>query len=129
MALTVGVDLLVGVIAGVVLKVLLHLARGLRLRDFFSADIQEHTEEKTLTITVRGSAVFSNFLAIQKSIEVAPKEVDRILIDFSAAMFVDHTTLERLHGLKHSNSHRSIEMVGLDNLRSVSNHELATRRA
>jgi len=129
MVLTVCVDLLVGVIGGVVLKMLLHLARGLHFRDFISADIQEHTEEKTLTITVRGSAVFSNFLAIQKSIEVAPKEVDKILIDFSAAMFVDHTTLERLHGLKRSNGHRSIEMVGLDNLRSVSNHELATRRA
>ncbi len=129
MVLTVCVDLLVGVIGGVVLKMLLHVARGIRMRDFFSADIQERTEGNKLTITVRGSAVFSNFLALQKSIKLAPLEVDRILIDFSGAMFVDHTTLERLHGLKRSNGHRSIELIGLENFRRVSTHELATRRA
>ena len=129
MALTVGVDLLVGVVAGVALKMMLHIIRGLRLRDFFKSEIQESIDGNKLTISVQGSAVFSNYLAIQKRIELAPAEITSILIDFSGSIFVDHTTLERLHGFKCSNGLCSIELVGLDNLRGVSSHELATRRA
>ncbi len=129
MALTVCVDLLAGVVAGIVLKMALHVARGLRLRDFFSSEIREEVDGNTLTLSVVGSAVFSNFLAIQRRIEAAPPIVERVVIDFSAAMFVDHTTLERLHAIKHSNKIGIIEVSGLHNLKSVSNHELATRRA
>lgn len=129
MAVTVGVDLLAGVVAGIVLKMLLHVLRGMRLRDFFSTEVREEMNGNTLTLCVTGSAVFSNFLAIQKRIDAAPANVNRVIVDFSAAMFVDHTTLERLHAIKHSNKTGTIEVTGLHNLKGVSDHELATRRA
>lgn len=129
MILTVTVDLLAGVLSGVGLKVILHFIRGLTPRDFLHIAVEKSVSGKHMRLKIHGAVVFSNFFKVQAMIDGAGPEISMVTIDFSEARFVDHTALKRLHAAADSKSNAVITMEGLDQLRSRSNHELATRHA
>lgn len=127
LVVTLATDLLVGVIVGIVLKLLIHLVRGVSIKQLFSLDATAEAKSDITTIQVRGSAVFSNFLQLRGLMMGATTSM--VVVDLSETTFVDHTTLERL-GEMHEDLgtyHRTLEIRGLDGHTSASGHRLAAR--
>ena len=124
---TLATDLLIGIAAGIVLKLLLHLGRGVKFRSLFSAKSQIVGN----TITVYNAAVFSNFIKVKNKIH-SFKFTDDVILDLSDCVFIDHSVIETLYHIKNdfSTEGGSLTILGIEELKNVgsSTHHLAARR-
>jgi MFS superfamily sulfate permease-like transporter len=128
LVVTLATDLLIGVGVGLVLKLALHLMHGAPLRSLFKAVVDEHRVGKDLVLTVRESAIFSNYLGLRRKLDKLPAGVDRVVIDFQNAWVVDHTVLEKLTRLGENWPEHELILTGFDDHLPMSDHELAARR-
>jgi MFS superfamily sulfate permease-like transporter len=122
-------DLLVGIAAGIALKLVIHLFNGAKFKSLFKATIRVVDEEFGPRLIIEQCAVFSNWLGLKKILDELPqKEV--ISIDFSELSLVDHSVLENLHHFKddYESSGGKVQFQGLEQLNQMSNHPLAARR-
>lgn len=122
-------DLLVGIAAGIALKLIIHLFNGAGFKNLFRATIRVVDEEFGSRLVLEQCAVFSNWLGLKKMLdELPPKEV--ISIDFSELRLVDHSVMENLQHFKddYENSGGKVQFQGLDHLNQMSDHPLAARR-
>lgn len=129
--MTLATDLLIGVFAGIALKLAIHFYYGAPLSSLFKPTVSvRHDNADTYHIYVAKSAIFTNYIAFKQFIQRIPKG-KHIILDFSGAAIVDHTVLEHLHHL--SEEYREVggkfDLVGLDNLTPLSGHPLAMRVA
>jgi MFS superfamily sulfate permease-like transporter len=123
-------DLLVGVAIGIVVELVIHLSRGLKLANVFSIAYHvNQTDTDTYHIAVSGSAVFSNFISLKSLLADFPKQ-QTVFFDLSASELIDHTVMEFIHHFTHEYNLAGgqCEIVGLDNHESFSNHHLSARR-
>lgn len=123
---TLAQDLLVGVAAGLLVKVALHLVRGVKLKELFLLNSQVSHGDETVNIKVLGPAIFTNSLSLQKLINHNISKYPKIVIDFSGASMVDHTTLACLQTFRSKCGAGCFEVMGIVHLKPVSNHHLAT---
>ena len=120
--ITLAEDLLVGVAAGLILKIVLHLLRGVPIKEFFSSDLVFKTiSPKQIQINVNGSLVFSNFLILKKAIQTQLDAGKQVIISFKNTRFVDHMILDKLNQI-------DCELSDLETLKSSSKHPLSSRR-
>ena len=129
-AVTLGEDLLVGIFAGIASGVLLHLAQGAPLRGLFRPRLEVvEVNADTTRIVVHGSALFTNFVPIQRAIArvAAPRAV---LLDLADTRLVDDTVIDRLGALQRDfeAEGRVFTVAGLDRHQPVANDPMATRR-
>lgn len=123
-------DLLVGVGVGIILKVALHLARGVGLKGLLRSRVERHEEGEVLRLKVRGSLTFMAMLSLNEALEgVAESRFTRVVIDLEGVRVVDHTALSRLYGAAAEWPHTSLELCGLEAMRSVGHHERSARIA
>ncbi|MFO0602663.1 MAG: SulP family inorganic anion transporter [Polyangiales bacterium] len=129
LGLTLATDLLVGVGAGIVAKILLHVRAGMPITGMFRPRIEAVESGETTVLRVGAAAVFSNYLTIKRAIDRVPAG-RRIVVDLSEARLVDHTVMERLHELSDERAREGakLDVVGLDAHRPASKHPLAARR-
>jgi MFS superfamily sulfate permease-like transporter len=125
-------DLLIGVAAGIALKIILHLANGVPLRSMFKPflEVQEINADTSL-IVAGESAVFSNWIPFRRQIEnIGLVQRRNIVIDLANARLVDHSTMEKLEELSREFEEEGLrfEITGLDAHRQLSNHALAARK-
>lgn len=124
---TLATDLLIGIAAGIVLKLILHLGRGVKFRSLFSANSKINGN----TITVYNAAVFSNFIKVKNKIH-SFKFTDDVILDLNDCVFIDHSVIETLYHIKNdfSTEGGSLTILGIDELKNVGNsaHHLAARR-
>jgi MFS superfamily sulfate permease-like transporter len=127
---TLAEDLLLGIAAGIILEMIIHLSAGVPLKYLFKSDFEVERGEETFRFNARNAAVFSNYLGFKKQIESVP-EGKKILIDFSMAKLVDHTFMEQVKHFKHGYEHSggSVMIIGMEKLKPVSGHELSARKA
>lgn len=93
MVLTLVEDLLVGIFAGIVLNVLLHLVKGVRAADFFLPKFEVIDGQQEVIIKAGSPLIFTNYLAFKKLVQAVP--IDKgVVIDFREAKVVDFTFLE-----------------------------------
>lgn len=132
LVVTLATDLLVGVGAGVLLKLALHLWRGAPLRNLFVNRIsaEELSLDQGVRLRVHGAAVFSNFLSLKRQIDDVPESVNRVVIDLDGTRLVDHTVIEKLHRMTEDwqRAGRMLLVEGLENHAPVANHVLSARR-
>lgn len=121
---TLMTDLLVGVGVGILLKIILHLLRGVKLKDFYHLDYRIIREEHKTRITLKGSLVFSNYLKLIKLIEEELKSLSLIELNLSQTLIIDHTIQEKLE----SANLKKLKVVGLDNHTSNSEHGLSFKK-
>jgi MFS superfamily sulfate permease-like transporter len=116
-------DLLIGVAAGVALKMIIHLANGVPLRSFFKAYLEvEDVDENTSLIIARESAVFSNWIPFRRQIEdVGLVQKRNLILDLSGTTMVDASVMEKLEELQSEFEEEGLklELRGLDDLRPV----------
>jgi MFS superfamily sulfate permease-like transporter len=92
---TLATDLLVGIGAGIVFKLCVHLYHGSPIKHLFNAK----TVIEGNKIIVKGCAVFSNYIGIKKSIDLFPR-TEHVVFDVSTCKLVDHTVIENLHHIR-----------------------------
>lgn len=126
---TLATDLLVGVAAGILLKVLIHIANGLPVRAVFRPDMDVTEQTGSTLVTVQGAATFTNYLAIKGLLERL-RDRTVVVVDLSGTRLVDHTVLEKLHELEHECAHEGRKLIvrGLEDHRPMSSHPLAARK-
>ncbi|ATB42046.1 sulfate transporter [Cystobacter fuscus] len=126
---TLATDLLVGVAAGMALKVVVHLINGAPFAGLFKPQIEEHTEAGQVVLRVRQAAVFTNFLKLKKQL-ARHAHATHVEVDLTEARLVDHTVMERLHELEgeFSRQGRHLHVRGLEQHRSLSAHPHSARK-
>lgn len=125
-------DLLVGIGIGIALKFVLHLWNGAPIGSFFRPNITISRDARgTAALSVKDSAVFSNWIGLKRRIENAFDEPStEVIVDLSETRLVDHTVMERLHALKYELAERSRTLVitGLDDHQAFSHDPYSTRK-
>ena len=121
-------DLLVGISAGILLKIILHLLHGAPFQSLFSAQASVSFNGKDYILEVEKAAVFTNFLGIKSRLEAIPKGMN-VTLDFSKTTLVDHNVMESIYQFKeeYRASGGTIRLVGLENHITLSDHKTATR--
>jgi MFS superfamily sulfate permease-like transporter len=121
---TLSTDILIGILAGIVLKLIIHLYNGSPIKHLFNAK----TVIENNTIKVKGCAVFSNYIGIKKAIDTF-KRTDDVIFDVSTCKIVDHTVIENLHHIKEDfeDEGGSFTIYGLEEFTplSKSNHKFS----
>lgn len=126
---TLFVDLLVGIAAGMLLKVLIHLFNGAPLKSLFKAPISVSFNDDNYLIEIENAAIFTNYLGIKNKLDAIPPKM-KITIDFNKTKLVDHSVMENLHAFEHDYTAQggSIYFIGLHEHKAFSNHSLAARK-
>ncbi|RLB54395.1 MAG: SulP family inorganic anion transporter [Deltaproteobacteria bacterium] len=106
---TLATDLLLGVGAGIVIKILIHIKNGASPRSLFKPTLDIETDTEGMRIRVRGSAIFTNYLGLRKQLDVAREKGLPVVLDFEHADLVDHTVMEKIEHLV--NEGRRIEIA------------------
>jgi len=130
-------DLLVGIGAGVAVKALVHLVRGVPVRALFRSQLtveevkptQSHPE---LRVRIQGAAVFTNWLGLSQRLRLllAKHHGETVVLDFTDAKLVDHTVMSKLSELRREVSALQgivLSIIGLGGHEANSAHPLAAR--
>jgi len=126
---TISTDLLMGVGAGILTKMLSLVFHKVPFSNFFTARYEYRETPEESLIIVKGSGLFSNLLSFKKVFDPLDRSRN-ILIDFSEAHMVDHTFMEYLHHLEDECEHAggSLTTLGFERFTPFSNHPLAARK-
>ncbi|MBL7787332.1 MAG: SulP family inorganic anion transporter [Chitinophagales bacterium] len=121
-------DLLVGIAAGIILKIIIHLFRGLPIGAMFKAPTQVSFNDNEYLVEIDKAAVFTNFLGIKDKLAEIPGG-HNVTIDLQKTKLVDHSVMEALHLFQHDYEATggSVQIIGLDEHAPVSEHNLAAR--
>lgn len=122
-------DLLVGIAAGILLKIIIHIFNGAPLRAIFKAPVSVSFEGNHYVVEVEKAAVFTNWLGLKAKLEAIPQGM-HVDIDLSKTKLVDHSAMENLHHFEHDYvaSGGTVNIVGLHDHKPMSNHKLAARK-
>jgi MFS superfamily sulfate permease-like transporter len=126
---TISTDLLIGVGAGIVVKMLMLLLNGVPLSNLLRAKYESTTQGDTFTFKIKGSAIFSNQLGFKKAFAQV-KPGSKVVLDFSEAHMIDHTFMEFIHHMEEEQIHAGgmVSAIGWDRFKPFSNHPMATRK-
>jgi MFS superfamily sulfate permease-like transporter len=117
-------DLLLGIAAGIILKLIIHLINGAPMKNLFNAKVSVNEHK----ITVNGAAVFSNFIGIKKAILSFPY-TENIVLDVTKCQLIDHSVIENLYHIKDDFTVEggSLEILGIDEFKPAtgSKHKYA----
>ncbi|MER7212963.1 SulP family inorganic anion transporter [Streptosporangium sp. NPDC000239] len=133
MFVTLATDLLMGVAAGLALKIVLHLVRGVPPVAFLRPRAVAVRSGSVLNVRVPAAAVFTALLPLRRTVNGATKDdtgdggVTEVVVDVTDATLVDHTFLSGLATMSRE-WRATLTLRGLDGLVPVSSHPQATRR-
>jgi MFS superfamily sulfate permease-like transporter len=122
-------DLLLGIAAGIVVKLIFHLIHGAKFSELFKVKYKLFEQEKSIKVLIQGVAVFSNLIPTKKIIANLDQNKE-IIIDLSECKLIDHSFLAFIEHFKeeaHENGNL-INITGLKNHKSFSDHPLATKK-
>ncbi|MBZ2187227.1 MAG: hypothetical protein K7J46_21185 [Bryobacter sp.] len=91
---TLATDLLIGIAAGIFVKILIHILNGAPAASLVRIRASIETVD-TPKITVYDSAIFSNWIPLSRKIAVL-RQHQTVHIDLSQARLVDHTVMKKL---------------------------------
>jgi MFS superfamily sulfate permease-like transporter len=128
-AFTIFEDLLIGIAAGILLKIIIHLFRGAPVSSLFKAPTLVSFEGNEYLVEIDKAAIFSNFLGIKTKLDAIPAGFN-VTIDLKNTKVVDHSVMENIHHFKHEYEELGghVKIIGLDKHKPVSDHHLAARK-
>ena len=125
---TLATDLLVGVAAGLLLKLILHRVRGATFRQLFRTQVERTEDGAELRLELHGAAAFTSLLSVRKHLANLDPGVRRGVIDVTDVAIVDHTFLSRIEELSNEWPSADLEIRGIEELMPHSPHPHSTRR-
>ncbi|WP_445711361.1 SulP family inorganic anion transporter [Flavobacterium sp.] len=123
-------DLLVGIAAGIILKMIIHLINGTPISSFFKAPALVSFEGNNYLVEIDKAAIFTNYLGVKRKLDSIPPGFN-ITIDLKKTKLVDHSVMENLEHFKNdyeSNDKSTVTIVGLENHKPLSEHPLSGRK-
>ena len=126
---TLSQDLLVGIAAGIALKMIVHVINGAPISSLFKAVVSISSHEDDYLVEIEQSAIFSNFIGIKSQLESIPHGKN-LTINLSKAKLIDHSVMENLYHFQEdyiAEGYRCV-LEGIQNHRPLSAHELAARK-
>lgn len=125
-------DLLIGIIIGILLKMVIHVINGVPVKALFKPYIDvEDVDENTSLIRAHQSAVFSNWIPFKRQIEqIGLVQRRNLIIDLSNTKLVDHSVMEKLQELERDFEQEGLgfEVRGLDVLKPLADNPHAARK-
>tara|TARA_A100000171_G_scaffold39122_1_gene38662 strand:+ start:8616 stop:10841 length:2226 start_codon:yes stop_codon:yes gene_type:complete len=133
---TLFVDLITGILAGVFVTFIIHALMNksvsLFLRNILKPNVLMFKEIGTKNdyyVSVKHFCSFLNYYKLKQKLDAIPQSED-VVVDFSMCEFVDHTVMDNLSGYQDvflkSGGH--FEVIGLDLHGAESKHPFALRR-
>ena len=121
-------DLLVGIAAGMALKVIIHLFRGAKFGSLWKAGLSVDEKDDEFVVKFGQSAVFTNFLGIKAELEKLPKD-KTIQFDVSDTALIDHSVMSDLSYFQKEceAAGGKVSFIGLDEMKPVSSYSTAAR--
>ncbi len=121
-------DLIIGVLAGILMQVLIHLYYGAPLKFLFKSRFDYTRNQDQDIIYLQHSAIFSNYISLKSEIE-RRREEGRLVIDFTNVNLIDHTFRTHLNGLikEWDAQGKQLILSNAEHLIPVSDHPLATQ--
>lgn len=126
---TLGSDLLWGILAGVLAELIWNAFRGpSRLKAMFFAPTEVSFNGEEYLVVIGEKAVFSNYLGILRKLEAIPAGF-KVTIDLGMTHWVDHSVMQSLHQFSewYGMSGGEVLIVGLEQHDAVANHRLSAR--
>lgn len=126
---TLAEDLLLGIFAGILVKMIFHVVRGVKIGRLFKAKIRlENNENDTIIFHIEEAAVFTHLVKIHKLLDAQPRQKS-IVISFENCRLIDHSFMAFIDFYKrdYENEGGSFTILGHDALTPLSQHPLATR--
>lgn len=124
---TLATDLLIGIGAGIILKIVLHVVRGVQFSALFRLRMVKENE----VIHIKSPLVFTNYLRLQKVL-LEQNLSNELHIDLTNCHFIDHSSLEALHlwQADYKNAGGHLNLIGLQEFTTMhkSKHHAAARR-
>jgi MFS superfamily sulfate permease-like transporter len=126
---TVVEDLLWGIIAGILIKMVIHVVRGAPISALFKPVVVHHDEGDHVRLEVQKAAIFSNYLGLKRRILAVPAR-QGVIVDFSGARLVDHSVMQYMQELQadFTSAGRSFKITGLERHVPYSDYPTAARR-
>lgn len=125
-------DLLIGVAAGIILKIVFHVSNGVPLKSLFKPFIEvQEVDAKTSLIIARESAVFSNWIPFKRQIEdIGLIQKRNLIVDVSDTKLVDHSVMEKLEEMERDFEQEGLtfEVRGLDSLQPLADNAHSARK-
>jgi MFS superfamily sulfate permease-like transporter len=125
-------DLLIGVAAGILLKMVIHVSNGVPLKSLFKPYIEvEEVTSDTSMIIASQSAVFSNWIPFRRQIEqIGLVQKRNLIIDVSNTKLVDHSVMGKLEEMQRDFEQEGLkfEVRGLDSLQPLADNSQAARK-
>lgn len=126
---TLATDLLIGIAAGIVVKMVIHVLNGAPVISLFKPNaVAEVTPAGGAVLRVHDAAIFTNWLPLKKRISALASN-NRVEVDLSQTRIVDHTVMRKLEELAQDWQLESRQLVvsGLERHRMLSGHPQAAR--
>lgn len=124
-------DLLLGIAAGIVVKMIIHIINGAPLSSFFKAPTEVSFINNKYKVEISKAAIFSNYLGIKRKLEEIPPGY-QVSICLKKTKLVDHSVMENLEHFKHDyEAHEdggTVIITGLEHHKPLSSHPRATRK-
>ncbi|MCC6726056.1 MAG: SulP family inorganic anion transporter [Saprospiraceae bacterium] len=122
-------DLLVGIAAGMLLKIIIHLVNGAPFSAIFKVPATVSFDDDHYVVEVEKAAVFTNWLGLKAKLEAIPQGM-HVDIDLSKTKLVDHSVMENLHHFEHDYiaTGGTVKIKGLHDHMPLSGHNLAARK-
>ena len=121
-------NILIGVFIGIVVKLGIHIARGVWLKNLFKIHFTiQYSGPNTIVVQLLGSALFSNFLPLKDALDNL-ENGKTVLYDFSKGYLIDHTVMEFIHDFSENYASQGGRCYKVGHvLETFSDHALAAR--
>jgi MFS superfamily sulfate permease-like transporter len=126
---TLSTDLLIGIFAGILLKLIIHLINGAPVSSLFKAPAKISFTDDSYLIEIEKAAIFSNFLGIKSKLAEIPPGM-HVTIDLANTKLIDHSVMESIHHFEHDYvaAGGTVNTIGLDDHDAFTDHPFSARK-
>jgi carbonic anhydrase len=130
---TIATSLITGILVGILITFIIHIIINKNASLFFKNALKPNVlmfkEDEKYYVSVKNFSSFLNYTKLKSKLNQIP-ETEEAIIDFSMCDFVDDSVMENMNNYAEAFARKGghLEVIGLDDSKSQSNHPFALRK-